>query len=142
MLDKSGEGGADAWIRPGGGGGATTAGRSRRARGAPWSSSSATTSAVRRKGSAIDRAGRGGVGGHELAVALADQQVAGGEALRVELGEAVEGRAVGATGGSDDDGWIEAGHVLAPWSGFGVGCRNECESPRAISSNDSCLAVL
>ena len=82
----------------------------RRARGAPWSSSSATTSAVAAERVGDHRAGGGGVGGDQLAVALADQQLAGGRALRVELGEALQGGAVGATGGSDDDGWIEAGH--------------------------------
>jgi hypothetical protein len=58
-----------------------------------------------------DRVRRGGVGGDELAVPLADQHVAGERAVRVELGEALEGGTVGAASGSDEDGWIEVRHL-------------------------------
>jgi hypothetical protein len=52
--------------------------------------------------------------GDERAVLLGDQHVAGERALRVEPGEALEGIAVGASGGSDHDGWIEVLHVGSP----------------------------
>ena len=58
-----------------------------------------------------------GEGGDEHAVLLGEQHVAGERALRVHAGEVLERDAVGATGGSDDDGWIEGvrGMWGAPW---------------------------
>jgi hypothetical protein len=43
------------------------------------------------------------VGGHQRAVGLRDEQVAGGHASRVERREAVQSEAVGAASGSDED---------------------------------------
>ena len=56
------------------------------------------------------------MGRDEVAVGLGDDQLAGGNALAVQLGEAPEGGPVGAAGGADDDcrgGEGGHGHVLS-----------------------------